>query len=111
MAPLRYQGREFAAGITGHKGLVVGDKPGKWDNFYMGLGFDGDGKGMDAFIGKTMNVFFDGDWMSNLLGVAQAEAKWAFPKEWELSKDEVANIYKGSVNLDRSETYDSMSKN
>jgi len=41
--PLKYKDRFLEAGILGHSGLVVGDKPRKdtIDNFYAGLGFNG----------------------------------------------------------------------
>lgn len=39
--PLMYQGRQYTAGINGHKGMVVGDAMGKIDSFLSGMGFDG----------------------------------------------------------------------
>lgn len=55
--PLRYQGRNYTAGINGHKGLVVGDNEmGKLDAFYSGLGFDGDDDGdLFEYFGTAMN--------------------------------------------------------
>lgn len=44
--PLHYQGRQYTAGINGHKGMVVGDAPGRVDGFLSGAGLDGkDGEG------------------------------------------------------------------
>ena len=57
MLPLQYQGRNYTAGINGHKGMVVGDtKMGKRDGFYSGLGFNGkeDGDLFEIF-GEAMN--------------------------------------------------------
>jgi hypothetical protein len=46
MMPLKYQGREYTAGINGHMGMVVGDKKqSKMDNFLTGAGFDGKNDG------------------------------------------------------------------
>lgn len=98
--PLQYQGREFAAGINGHKGLVMGDPPGKWDNFYMGLGFDGDGEGTSAFVGKMMNVMFDGDFILNTITVTGN----AINQDW-VSDEEAQRVFRGSINLDRQMTY------
>jgi endonuclease YncB( thermonuclease family)/DNA polymerase III delta prime subunit len=47
MLPLRHQGREFTAGINGHKGMVVGDSPGKMDNFLAGAGWTDDPNAKD----------------------------------------------------------------
>jgi hypothetical protein len=105
VAPLQYQGREFSAGIIGHKGLVAGDKPGKWDNFYMGMGFDGSGEGASAFAGKAMNIFFDGDWITNLI-VAGGNMGDGFEGEGWMSEAHSQQIFRGSVNLDRQKTYD-----
>lgn len=52
MVPLQYQGREFTAGINGHRGMVVGDDPGKWDKFFMGMG-------EFSAVGSAMNFMFD----------------------------------------------------
>lgn len=52
MMPISYQGREYTAGITGHKGMVVGDSMGKYDSFLSGMGFDG--KSNDSFIDYFM---------------------------------------------------------
>jgi endonuclease YncB( thermonuclease family) len=41
MMPLMYQGRQYTAGINGHKGMVVGDPMGKMDSFMSGMGLDG----------------------------------------------------------------------
>lgn len=54
MVPLQYQNRAFTAGINGHKGMVVGDDPGKWDKFFMGIGPYGG-------LGKALNWFAEGD--------------------------------------------------
>lgn len=43
--PLMYQGRQYTAGINGHKGMVVGDKAGKVDNLLSGAGLDGKNDG------------------------------------------------------------------
>lgn len=52
--PMRYHGREFSAGITGHKGMVVGDtQMGKIDSLLSGLGFDG------KKDGNLLEWFFD----------------------------------------------------
>ena len=37
--PLRYRGKNFVAGIKGHKGLVAGEAIGSWDKFWAGTGF------------------------------------------------------------------------
>lgn len=60
--PLKYQGREFTAGINGHKGLVVGDNPGRIDNFLSGAGFDGknDG-GLDEWVMDLWNWATDAE--------------------------------------------------
>lgn len=69
MVPLTYQGRAFTAGINGHKGMVIGDAPGKLDNFLMGLGFDGkDGNWAEdptEIIGDMLNFFFDPEGSKN----------------------------------------------
>lgn len=65
MVPLMYQGRQFTAGINGHQGMVVGDKPGKWDQFFMGLGYGGDKEGIDATFGQIANLFADGSIAGN----------------------------------------------
>ncbi|BCO16147.1 virion structural protein_gp094 [Bacillus phage vB_BceM_WH1] len=62
MMPLMHQGKEFTAGINGHKGMVVGDtKQGSMDNFLQGLGFDGSGDGFFAAVGGFMNFMADTD--------------------------------------------------
>jgi endonuclease YncB( thermonuclease family) len=55
MMPVHYQGRQYTAGITGHKGMVVGDSMGKLDSFYSGLGLNG--KDDDTF-----NEFLMQEW-------------------------------------------------
>jgi hypothetical protein len=40
LMPVTYQGRQYTAGINGHKGMVVGDSMGKYDSFLSGMGFD-----------------------------------------------------------------------
>lgn len=52
MIPLQYQGREFTAGINGHKGMVIGDKEGKYDQFFEGLGTYGG-------LAKVANLLLD----------------------------------------------------
>jgi len=55
--PLTYQGRQYTAGINGHKGMVVGDSPGRLDSFMMGAGFDGkDDGGIQEWV---MDMFND----------------------------------------------------
>jgi hypothetical protein len=56
--PMKYQGREFTAGINGYAGSVVGSKPGKMDQFYMGAGYGGAG-GWTKTLGQTLNYFLD----------------------------------------------------
>ena len=52
--PMRYRGREFSAGITGHKGMVVGDtEMGAVDSLLSGLGFNG------KEDGNLLELFFD----------------------------------------------------
>lgn len=58
--PLRYQGRNFMAGLNGVAGAVVGTKPGKMDQFYMGAGYGGE-EGWTQLLGKTLNFVADGD--------------------------------------------------
>lgn len=59
MMPLKYQGREYTAGINGHMGMVYGDtQQGKMDNFLSGLGFE-DGNIFDTMFqwyGEAMNT-------------------------------------------------------
>jgi hypothetical protein len=40
MMPVHYQGRQYTAGINGHKGMVIGDSMGKLDSYYSGLGLN-----------------------------------------------------------------------
>lgn len=54
MVPLWYQGRQFTAGINGHKGMVIGDEPGKWDKFFMGVG-------PYAAVGQGLNWLLEDD--------------------------------------------------
>lgn len=42
LIPLRYRGKNFVAGIDGHRGSVIGDTPSKLDRFFEGHGFAGD---------------------------------------------------------------------
>jgi hypothetical protein len=56
--PMKYQQRNFTAGINGYAGSVVGSKPGKMDQFYMGAGYAG-ADDWTAALGKTLNYFFD----------------------------------------------------
>lgn len=56
--PLKYQGREFTAGINGYKGSVVGSRPGKMDQFYMGAGYGGKDDWTKS-LGQTLNYFLD----------------------------------------------------
>lgn len=91
--PLYYMGREYTAGINGHRGMVVGDSPGKWDNFFMGLGFDGKGKGLDAFIGQALNLFLDGDAVENITNLV-------------LNKD--TSVLRGSVDFSHPFTYNDL---
>ena len=56
MMPVYYQGRQYTAGITGHKGMVVGDSMGKLDSFYSGLGFNGkDDDNFNEFLMQQWN--------------------------------------------------------
>jgi hypothetical protein len=57
--PMRYQGRNFMAGLNGVAGAVVGTVPGKMDQFYMGAGYGGEG-GWSKILGQTMNFVADG---------------------------------------------------
>lgn len=47
MMPLKHQGRYFEAGINGHKGMVIGDTPGKMDNYLAGAGWTDDPNAKD----------------------------------------------------------------
>lgn len=59
LVPLSYQGRQLTSGINGHKGMVVGDSPGKWDKFFMGIGPYGG-------LGKTLNFLAEGTTASSV---------------------------------------------
>lgn len=56
--PMKYQSRNFTAGINGQKGSVVGTKPGKMDQFYMGAGYGGQDDWTKK-LGQVMNIFLD----------------------------------------------------
>jgi endonuclease YncB( thermonuclease family) len=55
--PMKYQGRDYTAGINGHKGMVVGDAMGKIDSFLSGYGLDGveDNGGAEEWIMEAWN--------------------------------------------------------
>ena len=60
--PLMYQGRQYTAGINGHKGMVVGDPMGKVDSFMSGMGFNGkndEGAGDFEWVMDTWNWLTD----------------------------------------------------
>ena len=52
MIPLQYRGREFTAGINGHRGMVVGDDPGRLDKLLSSKPFEDDVA--DGEWGNTM---------------------------------------------------------
>lgn len=58
--PLKHQGRDFTAGINGVAGAVVGTKPGKMDQFYMGAGYGG-AKNWTKAAGTALNWLTDSD--------------------------------------------------
>jgi hypothetical protein len=62
VSPLMYQGRQYTAGINGHKGMVVGDAMGKIDSFLSGMGLNGQ-NGDDEFewIMDTWNWLTDAE--------------------------------------------------
>lgn len=57
MVPLQYKGREFTAGINGHKGMVVGDSPGKLDKLMMASFGDGKDDGVAGIVMSFANFF------------------------------------------------------
>lgn len=63
MMPLKYRGRKYIAGIRGTKGMVVGDAPGRFDNFMMGNGLmqDGEVKKDDGIADYVVDVL---NWIS-----------------------------------------------
>ena len=63
LMPLMYQGRQYTAGINGHKGMVVGDaQMGKLDSFMSGMGLDGvDGNSNWEWIMDTWNWLADAE--------------------------------------------------
>jgi endonuclease YncB( thermonuclease family) len=62
MMPVTYQGRQYTAGINGHKGMVVGDAMGKLDSFYSGMGFNGkNGDSWTEYLMDAANWLTDGD--------------------------------------------------
>jgi hypothetical protein len=63
--PLRHQGRSFTAGINGHKGMVVGDSPGKMDNFLKGAGWVEGKDAKDEDANSIIDIF---DFLTNSEG-------------------------------------------
>jgi endonuclease YncB( thermonuclease family) len=62
MMPLQYQGRQYTAGINGHRGMVVGDAMGKIDSFLSGMGADGEnGNGDWEWAMDTWNWLTDAE--------------------------------------------------
>lgn len=70
MLPIYYQGREYTAGITGHKGMVVGDSMGKYDAFLSGMGWDGKG-GKDSLMDYILTDAVKGaNWLTGADSIA-----------------------------------------
>ena len=76
MIPLRYRGNELTAGINGHKGMVVGDQPGKLDMLVSAqFGKDESDEDQDWYnwVFETMNFLTSAD------------------KEYSVSQEQLAN--------------------
>ena len=56
LMPLIYRGKEYTAGINGHRGCVFGDSPGKMDKFLEGSGYFG---GLISTINEAIGVNVD----------------------------------------------------
>lgn len=82
ISPLMYQGREYTAGINGHRGMVVGDaKVSKIDGFLQGAGLDGvDGEGGFTDMEWAMDTW-------NFLTDANG-------KDYNISEEEIRNGFK-----------------
>ncbi|MDK2600692.1 hypothetical protein QO179_24670 [Bacillus stercoris] len=78
MMPLQYQGKQYTAGINGHKGMVIGDSPGKLDSFLSGAGLDGkDGEGGFLDFEWAMDTW---NWLTNAEG-----------KDYAISEEDLQN--------------------
>lgn len=66
MAPLMYHGRNFTAGINGHRGSVYGDEPGRWDYFFLGAGVGGEGGWTEPLM-DAVNFFMDDGFTENYM--------------------------------------------
>lgn len=57
MLPLTSNGKSLTAGITGHAGMVVGDKMGKYDMLYSGIGTSPANK--DGIVDTFTELYYD----------------------------------------------------